>query len=129
MQQHPDPWTLSAIATDISGATKPDATQAHAGLLNHLCHYPRSIIADTDGSQLCTAMAAGYTIPTGFPEAINAIVPMGNTSEVFDTKLWAIYKCLLTCPNSRVHPPPAPASHPRFVRQPGRDYRLHKSRP
>jgi ribonuclease HI len=50
-----------------------------------------------DGSQLGTATGAGYTIPTGFPEAINASVPMGNTWEVFDAELRAIYECLLTC--------------------------------
>jgi ribonuclease HI len=44
-------------------------------------------------------MGAGYTIPTGFPEAINAIVAMYNTSEVFDTELRAIYECLLKCRN------------------------------
>jgi ribonuclease HI len=48
---------------------------------------------------ISTATAAGYTIPTGFPEAINAIVPIGNTSEVFDAELRAIYECLLTCRN------------------------------
>jgi ribonuclease HI len=42
-------------------------------------------------------MGAEYTIQTGFPEAINAIVPMGNTSEVFNAELRAIYECLLTC--------------------------------
>jgi hypothetical protein len=87
------------IATDISGATKPNATRVHAGLLNHLQRDPHSIIVDTDSSQLSTAMGAGYTILTGFPEAINAMVPMGNTSEVFDAKLRAIYECLLTCRN------------------------------
>jgi ribonuclease HI len=51
----------------------------------------------TDGSQLGTATGAGYTILTCFPEAINAIVPMGNTSEVFDAELRAIYECILTC--------------------------------
>jgi hypothetical protein len=97
MQQHPDPWILLPIATDISGATNPDTTRAHTGLLNHLRHDPRSIIAYTDSSQLGTGMGARYTIPTGFPKAINAIVPMGNTLEVFDDKLRAIYECLLTC--------------------------------
>jgi ribonuclease HI len=49
-------------------------------------------------------MGAGYTILIGFPEAINAIIPMGNTSEVFDTELRAIYECLLTCQNhARIH--------------------------
>jgi ribonuclease HI len=104
MQQHPDPWIPSPIATDISGATKPDATRAHAGLLNHLHRDPRSIIAYTDGSQLGTATGARYTILTGFPEAINAIVRMGNTSEVFDAELRAIYQCLLTCRHhARIH--------------------------
>jgi ribonuclease HI len=104
MQQHPDPWIPSPIATDISGATKPNATRVHAGLLNHLRRDPHSIIAYTDGSQLGTATGAGYTIPTGFPEAINAIVPMGNTSQVFDTELRAIYECLLTCrTHARIH--------------------------
>jgi hypothetical protein len=78
---------------------KTDATRAHAGLLNHLHCDPHSIIAYTDSSQLGTAMGAGYTIPTGFPEAINAIIPMGNTLEVFDAELRAIYECLLTCRN------------------------------
>jgi DNA-binding beta-propeller fold protein YncE len=96
-QQHPDPWIPSLIATDISGATKPDTTRAHPRLLNHLCHDPHSIIVYTDGSQLSIAMGAGYTIPTGFPEPINTIVPMGNTSEVFDAEILAIYECLLTC--------------------------------
>jgi hypothetical protein len=65
---------------------------------------PRSIIAYTDGSQLSISTGAGYTIPTGFPEAINTIVPMGNTSEVFDAELRAIYECLLTCRNNaRIH--------------------------
>jgi ribonuclease HI len=104
MQQHPDPWILSPIATDICGATKPDATRAHTGLLNHLRRDTCSIIAYTDGSQLGTATGAGYTIPTGFPEAINAIVPMGNTSEVFDAELRAVYECLLTCRHyARIH--------------------------
>jgi hypothetical protein len=96
-QQHPDPWIPSPIATDISGATKPDATRVHTGLLNHLRHDPHSIIAYTDGSQLGTAIGAGYTIPTSFLEASNAMVPMGNTSEVFDAELRAIYECLLIC--------------------------------
>jgi hypothetical protein len=68
-----------------------------AGLLNHLRHDPGSIIMYTDGSQLCTATRARYTIPTGFPKAINAIIPMGITLEVFDAELQAIYECLLTC--------------------------------
>jgi hypothetical protein len=73
-------------------------------LLNHLRRDPRSIITYMDGSQLGTAMGAGYTIPTGFPEAINAIVLMGNTWEVFDAELRAIYECLLTCRNHvRIH--------------------------
>jgi ribonuclease HI len=104
MQQHPDPWMPSPIATDISGVTKPDATRAHSRLLNHLHHDPRSIIAYMDGCHLGTAMGAGYTIPTSFPKAINAIVPMGNTLEVFDAKLRAIYQCLLTCrTHTRIH--------------------------
>jgi ribonuclease HI len=99
MQQHPDPWILSPIATNISGATKPDTTRIHTRLLKHRHPDPHSIIVYTDGSQLGTAMGAGYTIPTRIPEAINAVLPMGNTSEVFDTELRAIYECLLTCRN------------------------------
>jgi ribonuclease HI len=58
----------------------------------------------THGSQLGTARGAGYTILIGFPKAINAIVPMGNTSEVFDAELRRIYECLLTCRNhARIH--------------------------
>jgi hypothetical protein len=84
------------LVVDISSVIKPDATRVHTRLLNHLRRDPHSIIACTDCSQLGTAMGARYTIPTSFPEAINAIVPMGNTSEVFDSELRAIYQCLLT---------------------------------
>jgi hypothetical protein len=43
------------------------------------------------------ATGAGYTIPTGLPTAITAIIPRGSTTDVFDAKLRAIHECLLTC--------------------------------
>jgi hypothetical protein len=89
--------TPPAIATNISTATKTDASRAHTALLRRLQRNPRNIIAYTDGSQLGTATGAGYTIPTGLPTAITAIVPMGSTTEVFDAELRAIHECLLTC--------------------------------
>jgi hypothetical protein len=63
----------------------------------HGMHDPRVIIAYTDSSQLNNATGAGYTIPAGLPHPMKAIVPMGDTVEVFDAELWAIYKCLITC--------------------------------
>jgi hypothetical protein len=63
----------------------------YARLLNLQRHDPHSIIAYTAGSQLGKATGARYTILTGFPEAINVIVLIGNTSEGFNTELRAIY--------------------------------------
>jgi hypothetical protein len=83
-QQHPDPWIPSPIAIDISGTTKPNATRVHDGLLNHLRRDPRLIITYTEGSQLSTATGARYTIPTGFPEAINAIIGAWSYSQKKD---------------------------------------------
>jgi ribonuclease HI len=50
-----------------------------------------------DRSQLATTTGAGFTILTGLPTVMNAIVPMGTTAEVFDAEVCAIYECLLTC--------------------------------
>jgi ribonuclease HI len=82
---------------DIATLPKADASAAHHRLLHDLRRNPRAIIAYTDGSQLLTATGTGYSIPTGLPHPVRAIVPMGDTVEVFDAELRAIYECLLTC--------------------------------
>jgi hypothetical protein len=85
------------IATEISTAMKTDATRAYLILICYLQRNPKNIIAYTDGSQLATAIGAGFTILTGLPPAIIAIIPMGNTMEVFNATLCPIHECLLTC--------------------------------
>jgi ribonuclease HI len=96
---HPttSPWIPSPIITNIATLTKTDASAAHLELLRCLQRNSRNIIAYTDGSQLTKNTGAGYSIPTGLPRPVRAIVPMGTTMEVFDAELRAIYECLLTC--------------------------------
>jgi ribonuclease HI len=91
------PWIPSPIITNIATLTKTDASATHLELLRCLQRNSRNIIAYTDGSQLTKNTGAGYSIPTGLPRPVRAIVPMGTTMEVFDAELRAIYECLLTC--------------------------------
>jgi hypothetical protein len=59
----------------------------HAQLLIYLQRNPHNIIVYTDGSQLANNMGMGYCIPIGLAQPVQAIVPMGETTEVFDTEL------------------------------------------
>jgi ribonuclease HI len=93
----PLPETPTAIATDISTAMKTDVSRVHLTLLRNLQKNPKNVITYMDGSQLATATGAGYTIPIGLPTTITAVVPMGNTVEVFNAELRVIHECLLTC--------------------------------
>jgi hypothetical protein len=91
------PWTQSPIKVDIAAVTKTDAAITHAQLLLCLQRNPHNIIVYTDGWQLANNTGAGYCIPMGLPLPVQAIVPMGETTEVFDAELRAIYEALLTC--------------------------------
>jgi ribonuclease HI len=70
---------------------------AHTQLLLRLQRNPHNIIVYTDGSQLANNIGMGYCILMGLPQLVQAIVAMGETTEVFDAELWAIYEALLTC--------------------------------
>jgi hypothetical protein len=96
---HPNltPWRCSPIKTDISQLPKPEAAIEHASLIRDLRADTKNIIACTDGSQLEGQMGAGYCITDGLPHQINEAIPMGDTTEVFDTKLHTIHDCLATC--------------------------------
>jgi hypothetical protein len=83
--------------TDISTTTKMDATHTHLTLLCYLQRNPENVIAYMDGSQLATATGAGFTILTGLPTAITAVIPLHDTAEVFDAELYVIHECLLKC--------------------------------
>jgi hypothetical protein len=91
------PWTQSPIKVDIAAVTKTDAAIAHTQLLLRLQRNPHNIIVYTNGSQLANNTEAGYCIPMGLPRPVRAIVPMGETTEVFDADLRAIYEAVLTC--------------------------------
>jgi hypothetical protein len=66
-------------------------------LLHCLQRQPRTIIEYTDGSQLGSSMGMGFYIPTGLHHPIRTIIPMGDTAEVFDAELRAIYEYLWIC--------------------------------
>jgi hypothetical protein len=85
------------ITTSIATLLKDEALKTHLDLLHRLQRQPQTIIAYTDGSQLGSSMGMGFYIPTGLHHAIRMITPMGDTAEVFDTELQAIYECLRTC--------------------------------
>jgi ribonuclease HI len=55
------------------------------------------LIKSNQIKQLTKNMGTGYSIPMGLPRPVQAIVPMGTMTEVFDAELRAIYECLLTC--------------------------------
>jgi hypothetical protein len=65
-------------------------------LLHDLHDDPHNIIAYTDSSQLSTQTSAGFYIPHSLPNPVRDIIPLGTTSEVFDTELKAIAECLCT---------------------------------
>jgi ribonuclease HI len=88
------PWTTPTVQINIPKLPKNQAAIEHLSLLCHLHHNPHNVIAYTDGSQLTGHTGAGYYIPHGLPHPVQAIIPMGTTSEVFDAELKAISKCL-----------------------------------
>jgi ribonuclease HI len=91
------PWAHPPITTSIAALPEDEASKTHLELLHCLQWQPRTIIAYTDGSQLGSSMGAGFYIPTALHHPIRTIVPMGDTADVFDAELWAIYECLQTC--------------------------------
>jgi hypothetical protein len=91
------PWTQLPIKVNIAAVTKTNTAIAHTQLLLHLQRNPHNIIVYTDGLQLAKNTGAGYCIPMGLPQLVQVIVLMGETTEVFDAELRAIYEALLTC--------------------------------
>jgi ribonuclease HI len=91
------PWTPNPVTTDIPTLPKDEAAIEHLSLLRRLRRRDTNIIAYTDGSQLASNTGAGYYISDGLPREVHAIIPMGNTSEVFDAELRAIHECILAC--------------------------------
>jgi ribonuclease HI len=91
------PWTTPTVQIDIPELPKNEASIAYLSLLCYLHLNPHNVITYTDGSQLTGHTGAGYYIPHGLPQGVQAIIPMGTTSEVFDAELKAISKCLTSC--------------------------------
>jgi ribonuclease HI len=91
------PWTQSPIKVNITAVTKTNAAIAHTQLLLCLQQNPHNIIIYTDGLQLANNIGVGYCIPIGLPQPVQAIVLMGETTEVFDAEIWANYEALRTC--------------------------------
>jgi hypothetical protein len=96
---HPDatPWEPHPVTIDIPSLPKDEASTAHIQLVHDLHSYASNIIIYTDGSQLDGHTGAGYYIPNSQLWEVRAVVPMGTSSEVFDTELPAIDESLKTC--------------------------------
>jgi hypothetical protein len=84
------PWRVPTITVDIQNLPKDAAVTAHLSLLHDLCSDPHNIIAYTDSSQLSTQTGVGFYLPHTLPNPVRAIIPLGTTSKVFDSKLKAI---------------------------------------
>jgi hypothetical protein len=88
------PWTTPTVQIDIPELPKNEATITHLSLLHRLHLDPHNVIDYTDGSQLTSHTGASYYIPHGLPHPMQAIIPIGTMSEVFNAELKAISKCL-----------------------------------
>jgi ribonuclease HI len=88
------PWTTPTVQIDLPELPKDEAAIEYLSLLCCLCHNPCNVIAYTDGSQLTGHTGAGYYIPHRLPHPMQAIIPMGTTSKVFNAELKAISECL-----------------------------------
>jgi ribonuclease HI len=85
------------VQIDIPKLPKNQATIKYLSLLRCLHGNPHNIVAYPDSCQLTGHTGAGYYIPHGLPYPVQAIIPMGTTSEVFDAELKAISECLTSC--------------------------------